>query len=314
MAPLTVSTECPPRTAISLVGAGPGGADLITVRGARLIASADVLVYDRLVDPAVLEWAPPTTELIPVGKAKGRGTPQSEINSLLVRLARSGRRVVRLKGGDPFLFGRGTEEVDALHAAGVDVEVVPGLSSSLAGPALAGIAVTERDIAGSVAVVSGHRADETRTVEWRTLADAVDTIVVLMGATTAAVIANELLAGGLPPTHPVAAVHAAGQPGQSAQRLTLSELADRGCPYPAPCILVIGEVAARSRGTTASSATMGHGRHVTAAAVSRARAAGSLHNASVASVFRTVTGPAQSVIVIAHPADLAVVSGPSRPE
>jgi uroporphyrin-III C-methyltransferase len=137
---------------VVLVGAGPGGADLITVRGARRLAGADVVVHDRLSDADLLDLVPPAAELVDVGKCKGAGARQEEINAVLVDRARRGLRVVRLKGGDPFVYGRGGEEADALLAAGLEVEVVPGLTSAFAAPALAGIAVTERGGAASVAV------------------------------------------------------------------------------------------------------------------------------------------------------------------
>jgi uroporphyrin-III C-methyltransferase len=244
----------PGRPLVSLVGAGPGGADLITLRGARLITEADCVVYDRLCDRALLEHASPAAELIPVGKCKGAGPAQHEINAVLVDRARRGLRVVRLKGGDPFLYGRGSEEIDALAAAGFDVEVVPGVSSAFAAPALAGIPVTERGVAASVALVSGHRMGDGDAYDWPALARGVDTIVVLMGATTARTVARELLAAGLPHTRPVAVIHAAGAPGQRCAHLTLAELAVVGCPFPSPTVIVIGPTAARAR-VIASSAT-----------------------------------------------------------
>ncbi|MEL7209435.1 MAG: uroporphyrinogen-III C-methyltransferase, partial [Actinomycetota bacterium] len=143
---------------VVLVGAGPGGADLITVRGARALATADVVVYDRLADPDLLALAPPAAERIPVGKGKGFGTTQTAINALIVERAVAGATVVRLKGGDPFVFGRGKEEVDAVVAAGIAVEVVPGVSSALAAPALAGIPLTDRRCSASFTVLTGHRA------------------------------------------------------------------------------------------------------------------------------------------------------------
>ena len=155
--------------------------------------------------------------------------------------------MVRLKGGDPFVYGRGGEEADALLTAGLEVEVVPGLTSAFAAPALAGIAVTERGGAASVAVISGHRAGPDDGYDYAALASAVDTIVVLMGATTARAIADELLVAGLRHDHPVAAVHRAGAIGEEHAVLTLGGLADHGCPFPSPTVLVIGGVAGRGR-------------------------------------------------------------------
>ena len=247
------------RFPVALVGAGPGGADLITVRGARLLAQADVVVHDRLSDAELLDLASPAAELVDVGKCKGGGARQDEINALLVDRARRGLRVVRLKGGDPFVYGRGGEEADALRAAGLEVEVVPGLTSALAAPALAGIAVTERGGAASVAVISGHRARPGDGYDYAALAAAVDTIVVLMGATTARSIADELLLAGLAPDHPVAAVHRAGTVGEELAVLTLGRIAEHGCPFPSPTVLVIGDAAGRGR-YVVRSAHLRHGR------------------------------------------------------
>ena len=232
---------------VALVGAGPGGADLITVRGARLLAQDDEVVHDRLSDAELLDLASPAPELVDVGKCKGGGARQDEINAVLVDRARRGLRVVRLKGGDPFVYGRGGEEVDALRAVGLEVEVVPGLTSALAAPALAGIAVTARGGAASVAVISGHRTGLGDGYDYAALAAAIDTIVVLMGATTARAIAAELLVAGVGPDHPVAAVHRAGAVGEQLAVLTLGQLAEHGCPYPSPTVLVIGDAAGRGR-------------------------------------------------------------------
>ncbi|MDY7106939.1 MAG: siroheme synthase CysG [Actinomycetota bacterium] len=232
---------------VTIVGAGPGGADLITVRGARAIASADVILYDRLADPELLTLAPVGVERIPVGKAKGHGVDQDEIARLLVERARRGDHVVRLKGGDPFVFGRGGEELDAVTAAGFACEVVPGLSSSMAGAALAGIPVTHRGEAASVLVLSGHRAHADDDYDWAAVAAGADTIVVLMAATTAGAVGRRLLDAGRPAEEPVAVVHRAGTETQESTVSTLAELAERGSPYPSPSILVIGRVAARAR-------------------------------------------------------------------
>jgi uroporphyrin-III C-methyltransferase len=231
---------------VQLVGAGPGGADLITVRGARVLAQAEVIVVDRLVDPALLDYATPTAEVVDVGKCKGAGPSQDEINTILVTRARAGKRVVRLKGGDPFVFGRGAEEIDALVAAGLAYEIVPGLTSALAAPALAGIAVTERGLAASVTIVSGHRVTGA-SVDWRALTTASDTLVVLMGATTAADIAARLLGGGAPDDLPAAVCHRAGTADAITTVTSLGRLATAGSPHPSPSVLVIGAVAARAR-------------------------------------------------------------------
>jgi uroporphyrin-III C-methyltransferase len=231
---------------VRLVGAGPGGADLITVRGARALAEAEVVVVDRLVDRSLLDYATPTAEIVDVGKCKGSGPSQDEINAVLVERALAGKRVVRLKGGDPFVFGRGAEEIDALVAAGVPFEVVPGLTSALAGPALAGVSVTERGVAASVTIVSGHRIVGAE-VRWAELAAASDTLVVLMAASTAGAIAERLLAGGCRPDLPVAVCHRAGTPQAVTTVSTVGELAEHGSPHPSPSVLVVGEVARHPR-------------------------------------------------------------------
>jgi len=194
---------------VALVGAGPGDPGLMTVRGLALLRRADVIVYDRLVDPRLLDEARPDAVRVFVGKASGHHTlAQSQINALLVRHAARGRRVVRLKGGDPFVFGRGGEEAAALAAAGIAFEIVPGVSSAVAVPAYAGIPVTHRGVASSFAVVTGHE-DETKdetVVNWAQLAGAVDTLVILMGARSLPRIAAALLAAGRPAGTPVALV------------------------------------------------------------------------------------------------------------
>ncbi len=229
---------------ITLVGAGPGGADLITVRGAKALAAADVVVYDRLADPGLLDLAPPAAERIPVGKGKGYGATQAEINALLVERSVSGSHVVRLKGGDSFVFGRGQEEVDAAAAAGVPIEVVPGVSSAVAAPALAGIPLTDRRLAASFTVLTGHQADSTSpSPDWAAAAAGGGTIVVLMAASTAAAVARRLHAGGRPGHEPVAFVHAAGTADERATRTDLAAVLVDGCPFPAPTVMVVGAVA-----------------------------------------------------------------------
>ncbi len=232
---------------VTLVGAGPGDPDLITVRGARSLACAAVVVYDRLVDQRTLALAPAAAERIPVGKGKGFGHTQDEINSLLIERALAGDDVVRLKGGDPFVFGRGGEEADALAAAGVGVDVVPGISSALSAPLLAGIPVTDRRHAASFTVVTGHRATQNHDGgdPWTTGAS--ETMVVLMAATTADRVARRLRAGGRPGTEPVAFIHRAGSPLQEVEVTCLDEVERRGCPFPSPTVMVVGPVAAMAR-------------------------------------------------------------------
>ena len=215
---------------VYLVGAGPGDADLLTLRGASLLARADVVVYDRLIDTSVLELAGPGAELIDVGKRAGHSSSQGLINDLLVTLGQSHECVVRLKGGDSFLFGRGGEEFEALESAGLRCEVVPGVTSAFAAPAVAGIPVTHRGLSHGVTVVTGL---VTATQE--------PLLVVLMGAARRGAIAGELIEGGLDVATPVAVVEKAYMPGQRVVRCVLGELA--AVEVAAPAVLVIGAVA-----------------------------------------------------------------------
>lgn len=227
---------------VTLVGAGPGGADLITVRGARALATADVILYDRLADPELLELAPRVAVRIPVGKGKGFGVPQSEIEDLLVSHASSGSHVVRLKGGDPFVFGRGCEEVDAARAHGIPVDVIPGLTSALVAPAVAGISVTDRRLASGFSVISGHRANEDHHYDWGALAASGLTLVVLMASGSADVVAARLRDAGLDGRTGVAFVHSAGRPDEAIAHRSLNEASLSGCPFGSPSVMVVGAV------------------------------------------------------------------------
>ena len=234
---------------VALVGAGPGDPGLMTVRGLALLRRADVVVYDRLVDPRLLDEARPDAIRVFVGKASGHHTlTQHEINALLVRHAEGGRRVVRLKGGDPFVFGRGGEEAEALAAAGVPYEVVPGVSAAVAVPACAGIPVTHRGVASSFAVVTGHE-DETKAgsaVEWARLAGAVDTLVILMGARRLPRIAAALLEGGRAPDTPVALVRWGSTDAQETVVGRLDSIATlaEAVRLAPPVVIVVGDVVA----------------------------------------------------------------------
>ncbi len=227
---------------VTLVGAGPGGHDLITLRGARALGVADVVIYDRLADPLLLDLAPAGAELIGVGKGKGYGPTQDEICAVMIDRAAAGRRVVRLKGGDPFVFGRGLEEVEAMEAAGIDTCVVPGISSALGAPALAGISLTDRRGAASFTVLTGHRctADDH---DWEALARSGSILVVLMAATTADQVACRLVEAGFDPTVPVDFIHAAGTDQQQQASSTVGHVAQDGCPFGAPTVMVIGQTA-----------------------------------------------------------------------
>jgi uroporphyrinogen III methyltransferase/synthase len=229
---------------VYLVGAGPGDPGLLTVRGAEVLARADVVVYDRLSVASLLDQAPAGAERIPVGKAPGRGPSQDEINELLVAHGRTGATVVRLKGGDPFVFARGGEEAAALAAAGVDFEVVPGITSAIAAPAYAGIPVTLRYSSTSFTVVTGHEdpASGDGTVDWEAVARVGGSIIVLMGVERIGRIVERLLAGGLSPDTPAAAVTWGTRPSQVTVRCRLADLPSRSVA--APAVFVIGRVAA----------------------------------------------------------------------
>lgn len=230
---------------VTLVGAGPGDPELLTIKALRRLEAADVVVHDALVGDGVLDLIPSHVELIDVGKRPGRPTPQELISTLLIELARQGRTVVRLKGGDPFVFGRGGEEALELAAAGIDVDVVPGITSSVAAPAAAGIPVTQRGVAASFTVVTGHRRVGEPDADWAALArlaDAGGTIVILMGVSRRAEIAAALIDGGLDPSTPVAAVFRASTGAERIERVELADLGD--APLRSPSTIVVGAVAA----------------------------------------------------------------------
>ena len=228
---------------VYLVGAGPGDADLLTVKAARLVASADVIVHDRLADPTILTLARADAEFIDVGKRPGNPTPQGNINALLVHLGSQGLEVVRLKGGDPYVFGLGGEEADALISSGIPFDVVPGVTSAIGAPAAAGIPVTHRNVSTSFTVVTGHREKGGSTnINWEALANVGGTIVVLMGVAERGAIAARLMAGGMAPDTPVAAVRWGTRPEQHTVRTRLDQLATTDVE--APSTIVIGAVAA----------------------------------------------------------------------
>jgi uroporphyrinogen III methyltransferase / synthase len=233
---------------VYLVGAGPGDPGLLTVRGAEVLRDADVVVYDRLSIAALLDLAPAHAERISVGKTpRGPSTPQEEINRLLVEHGRAGKHVVRLKGGDVFVFARGGEEAAALAEARVPYEIVPGITSAIAVPAYAGIPVTNRGTATSFTVVTGHEDPWASTeTDWDAVARVGGTIVVLMGAATRADIAARLIAGGLAAATPVAAVRWGTRPNQRTVRTTLAGLG--AADVQSPSVIVIGEVAALDLG------------------------------------------------------------------
>jgi uroporphyrinogen III methyltransferase/synthase len=229
---------------VYLVGAGPGDPGLLTRRGEELLRGADVVVYDRLASPALLDLAPPNAERVDVGKAPGHvAMTQDQINEVLVARGKEGLDVVRLKGGDPFVFGRGGEEAEVCRDAGIPFEVVPGITSAIAAAAYAGIPVTHRGLSTSFTVVTGHEdpAKGTTDTDWEALARAGGTLVVLMGAGRVADIAAALIAGGRAPGTPVAAVRWGTRPEQRTLRGTLETVAELGVE--APSAIVIGAVA-----------------------------------------------------------------------
>lgn len=235
------------RGRVVLVGGGPGAPDLITVRGRRLLFQADVVVTDRLGPRELLAALRSEVEIVDVGKVPGGpATRQDDINRLLVERARAGQFVVRLKGGDPFVLGRGGEELAACAAAGVDCEVVPGLSSALAGPALAGIPLTHRGVAQEFVVASGHLppGDPGSTVDWRRLGGSQATVVILMGTETVGPVVRELIAGGRRPDTPAAVIEAASTPAERLHLDSLQRLPERLAEQAVrpPAVIVVGEV------------------------------------------------------------------------
>jgi len=245
---------------VYLVGAGPGAADLLTLRAARLLGAAELVVHDGLVDPEVLAIARPGARLVSVAKSRARHTlPQHEINALLVREALAGRDVVRLKGGDPLVFGRGGEEAEACRAAGVPVEIVPGVTSALGAAAAAQIPLTHRDAASIVSFVAGQCKGLTEQ-DWAGLAGKGRTLVIYMGVKTAPRIAEKLMADGLTPDVPIAVVENAARPAMRVLRgplAGLAQLVERE-RVKSPALIIIGDVAAREDAALAQFALEAH--------------------------------------------------------
>ncbi len=231
---------------VYLVGAGPGDPELLTLRAHRLLQTGDALVYDRLVSRAILDLVPKGATRIDVGKRPRRHPiPQQDINTMLVRLARSGRTVIRLKGGDPLMFGRGGEEALALRAAGVPFEIVPGVTSAQGTAASRMVPLTHRGVASSVRYLTGHcRADADLDFDWYGLADPATTLVVYMGLANIAEIAGRLIAHGRPPETPVMAVSKATRPDETTLVAPLAAIADRvgKAGLQSPVLFIIGEV------------------------------------------------------------------------
>jgi uroporphyrin-III C-methyltransferase len=245
-----MSNNTPKTGRVWLVGAGPGDPDLLTLRAARLIMAARIIVHDGLVDPSILAMASPAARLISVAKQRSRHTmPQSEINALLVREAQAGSDVIRLKGGDPFIFGRGGEEVEACCAAGIQVDIVPGISAAIGAAAAASLPLTHRNSASIVSFVAGQCAGKFGGLteqDWSGLAGLGRTLVIYMGVASAEAIAEKLIADGLSPATPIAVIERATRPDMRVLRSSIAGLAAlvAGQKVQSPAVIVIGEVAA----------------------------------------------------------------------
>jgi uroporphyrin-III C-methyltransferase len=242
---MSASAHANPAGKVYLVGAGPGEPELLTVRAARLLGEADVVVYDNLVSADVMALVRPDAERIYAGKKAGtHAMSQDEINSLLVSLAQAGKRVLRLKGGDPYVFGRGGEEALELLAAGIEFEVVPGVTAASGAAAFAGIPLTHREIARSCVFATGHFHDGTCDLDWPALARSGQTIVIYMGVSALPVISAQLIAHGLPAETPAAMIRRATLPNQSTLAGTIADLPQRvaQAKLKPPALLIIGEV------------------------------------------------------------------------
>lgn len=229
---------------VYLVGTGPGDPELLTVKALRLIQNADVVIYDRLVSKAILEQIPAGVSQIYVGKQSGNHSlPQDEINQLLLNLAESERTIVRLKGGDPFIFGRGSEEALLLAQNGIKFEIVPGITAASACTTYAGIPLTHRGLAQGVQIVTGHsQSDKPLELDWNSLANDNKTIVIYMGLANIELISNKLIDAGLDKNTPAAAIQNGTTGKQNRVLTTLSSLADDSAMLQAPVIFVIGKV------------------------------------------------------------------------
>ncbi|MCW4032713.1 MAG: uroporphyrinogen-III C-methyltransferase [Candidatus Bathyarchaeota archaeon] len=232
---------------VYLVGSGPGDPDLISVKGLRLLENADVVIYDRLVSRSIIEMIPKKIDKIFAGKYPGKPhLNQDEINELMIREAKKGKKVVRLKSGDVFLFGRGGEEAQILMEAGIDYEIVPGISSAFAAPAYVGIPLTHRDYASSVAIVTGHE-DPTKSknrVDWKKLAKSVDTLVIMMGVRKLETIIGSLMKGGKSPETSIAIIESGTTKDQRVTIGVLGNIIDkaRNRKVKAPAVIVIGDI------------------------------------------------------------------------
>ena len=230
---------------VFLVGAGPGDPELLTIKAHRLMQEADVVLYDNLVSKAVVDQVNPNAERIYVGKMSSRHTlPQEEINTTLVKLAHEGKKVLRLKGGDPFIFGRGGEEVETLKANGVSFQIVPGISAANGISCYTGIPLTHRDYSHAVTFVTGHLKNGTSDLDWPALVRPSHTVVIYMGLEALPEICRQLVAHGLPETHPIAVVHRGTTKEQKTcvgTLATITELA-QAAGFKPPSLIIAGEV------------------------------------------------------------------------
>ncbi len=244
---MKISPVCKKPGVVYLVGAGPGDPELLTLKAYRLMQEVDVLVYDRLVSREILDLVPSGMRRIAVGKSAGHHrVPQQRINEIMVELALSGKRVLRLKGGDPYVFGRGGEEAEVLVEAGIPFEVVPGITSASGASSCAGIPLTHRDYSQSVTFATGHLRDDSLNLDWPALARAHSTLVVYMGIGKLATIAEKLIEHGRDAGTPVAVIHRATQPDQMVVVGTLETIAGEieAHGIKAPASIIIGEVVA----------------------------------------------------------------------
>jgi uroporphyrin-III C-methyltransferase len=228
---------------VALVGAGPGDAGLLTLAAAKLIGDCDVIVHDALISDAVMEMATADAEKISVGKRGGKASAkQQDICDLLVRLAKDGKRVVRLKGGDPFVFGRGGDEVRALAAHGICFRVIPGITAGVAAPAMAGIPVTDHAVNETVAFLTGHDIDAKTRLDWKALVDAFPVLILYMAARNLTKIANHLLQAGLDGGTPLAVIYSVCRANETVNLGTIKEAADGNIKAVSPSIIIIGDV------------------------------------------------------------------------
>lgn len=245
------------RGKVFLVGAGPGDPDLLTVKAMRLITRAQVVVFDHLVGDAIVDLIPPSARRVYAGKEAGNhALPQHRINQLLVNLANEGLDVVRLKGGDPFIFGRGGEEMAAALAAGLECEIVPGITAAAGAASCTGIPLTHREHAQTLVFATGHLKDDTVNLDWTALARPRQTVVIYMGLSALDIICERMIAHGMPAHTPAAVIHAATTPGQCGVHSTLAHLpaAVREAGIRTPALIMIGDVVALDPGLLLSHA------------------------------------------------------------